>query len=34
MQELNFSLDVQKKILPYESVVDPTVARDALALLK
>ena len=34
MQDLNFSLDVQKKILPYESVVDPTVARDALALLK
>ena len=34
MQDLNFSLEVQKKILPYENVVDPTVARDAIALLK
>jgi len=34
MQDLNFSLEVQKKILPYESVVDATVAREALALLK
>ena len=34
MQDLNFSLEVQRKILPYESVVDPTVARDAIALLK
>lgn len=34
MQDLNYSLEVQRKILPYESVVDPSVARDALALLK
>ena len=34
MQDLNFSLEVQKRIIPYENVVDPSIARDAIALLK
>ena len=33
MQKLNVSLDVQKRVLPYEEVADMTLARDALKLL-
>ena len=33
MQALNQSLDVQKRILPYEGVTDMSLARDALKLL-
>lgn len=33
MQKLNVSLGIQKKILPYEQVVDNSLARDALKLI-
>ena len=33
MQELNLSLGTQKKMLPYEQVVDASLAGDALKLL-
>jgi ABC-type nitrate/sulfonate/bicarbonate transport system substrate-binding protein len=33
MQELNVSLGVQKRVLPYEQVCDASLARDALKLL-
>jgi ABC-type nitrate/sulfonate/bicarbonate transport system substrate-binding protein len=34
MQELNISLGVQKRLLPYEQVADMSLARDALALIE
>ena len=34
MQDLNVSLDVQKRIVPYENVVDPSLAREALEKIK
>lgn len=34
MQELNLSLGVQKKILPYDQIVDLSLAKDAVAMLK
>jgi ABC-type nitrate/sulfonate/bicarbonate transport system substrate-binding protein len=33
MQELNVSLGVQKRIVPYEDVVDASIARDAVKLV-
>lgn len=33
MQELNISLGVQRKALAYETVVDPSLAKEALSLL-
>ena len=33
MQQINVDFRIQKEILPYERVVDPTLARDALKLL-
>jgi ABC-type nitrate/sulfonate/bicarbonate transport system substrate-binding protein len=33
MQELNMELGIQKKILPYEQVVDVSLAQEAVALL-
>jgi NitT/TauT family transport system substrate-binding protein len=33
MQDLNVSLEVQKRILPYEKVVDPSLVRNALEKL-
>jgi ABC-type nitrate/sulfonate/bicarbonate transport system substrate-binding protein len=33
MQELNIRLGVQKKILPYDQLVDPSLAREAVAML-
>jgi ABC-type nitrate/sulfonate/bicarbonate transport system substrate-binding protein len=34
MQELNVSVKVQDKVLPYAQVADMSIARDAIALLK
>jgi ABC-type nitrate/sulfonate/bicarbonate transport system substrate-binding protein len=33
MQDLNLSLDVQRKVLPYDTAVDSAPAKEALALL-
>ena len=33
MQDLNVSLGVQKRVLPYEQVCDMSLARDAVKLL-
>ena len=34
MQDLNVSLDVQKRVVPYENVVDPSLGREALGKIK
>jgi ABC-type nitrate/sulfonate/bicarbonate transport system substrate-binding protein len=34
MQELNVALGLQKRIMPYDQIIDTSLARDAVALLK
>ena len=33
VQKLNVQLGVQQKVLPFEQIVDTTLARDALKLI-
>jgi len=34
MQQLNIDLGIQKKIMPYDQIIDTSLAKDAVALLK